>query len=404
MIGGAQSLYNVFSCITGPYAILTSREALLGSLAYSRLRGPSLPCPYYAIEGGRFEPPSISETPPAPAYPARMVTLIRAVTRTTAVGRQSVRLAVMVRGVAKYLRGGRKAIVAEHSELLVGISDGGTALISTWLLSLVSRRPYALYLFDLYRGNNLLQPGRLLARLFEGSIVTRAKKVIVTNEATEQYYQRRYPGRIRTAVVHNSVRERHVTEDYAPHPPFTIVFTGNVYWAQLHSVLNLIKAAKLLSDLPLNIRLYVTDAAPELVEAVRGQPRITMAAAHQSEMPRIQSEATLLFLPLAWHTQSPDIISTATPGKFTDYLASGRPMLIHAPDYAFVSRHARQHQLGLVVDQDSPELLAAAILEFLQHPEQGKTYVKNALAMFQQDYEAGKNARVLAEILNEIQT
>lgn len=295
-------------------------------------------------------------------------------------------------------------MVAEHSELLLGISDGGTALISTWLLSMVSRKPYALYLFDLYRGNNTGQPGRLLARLFERPIVTRAKRVIVTNQATEQYYQRRYPRRIRTAVVHNSVCDRHVAEDYAPYPPFTIVFTGNVYWAQLHSVLNLIKAAKLLSDLPLTIRLYVPYSVPELKEAVRGQPRITMAAAQQSEMPRIQSEATLLFLPLAWHTESPDIIATATPGKFTDYLASGRPMLIHAPDYAFVSRYAKQHQLGLVVDQDSPELLAAAIREYLQHPEQGKTYVSNALAMFQHNHEAGKNASVLAEILDEIQT
>jgi glycosyltransferase involved in cell wall biosynthesis len=126
--------------------------------------------------------------------------------------------------------------------------------------------------------------------------------------------------------------------------------------------------------------------------------------AQQSEMPRILREATLLFLPLAWHTKSPDIIATATPGKFTDYLASGRPMLIHAPDYAFVSRYAKQHQLGLVVDQDSPELLAAAIREYLQHPERGKTYVTNALAMFRHNHEAGKNARVLADILDEIKT
>jgi glycosyltransferase involved in cell wall biosynthesis len=195
-----------------------------------------------------------------------------------------------------------------------------------------------------------------------------------------------------------------VAEDYAPYPPFAIIFTGNVCWAQLHSILNLIQAAKLLSDLPLNIRLYVPVSVPELVEALRGQPRITLAAAHQSEMPRIQSEATLLFLPLAWHTESPDIIATATPGKFTDYLASGRPMLIHAPEYAFVSRYARQHQLGLVVDQDSPELLATAIREYLQRPERGKTYITNALAMFQNNYEAGKSARILAETLNEIQT
>jgi glycosyltransferase involved in cell wall biosynthesis len=118
-------------------------------------------------------------------------------------------------------------------------------------------------------------------------------------------------------------------------------------------------------------------------------------------MPRVQSEATLLFLPLAWGTDAPDIIATASPGKFTDYLASGRPMLVHAPDYSYIARYTREHDVGIVVDRNDVGALADAVREFLQDPARGSRYVENALNVFKTHHDARENAKKLWGLVGE---
>jgi glycosyltransferase involved in cell wall biosynthesis len=159
---------------------------------------------------------------------------------------------------------------------------------------------------------------------------------------------------------------------------------------------------KKLSDLPLNLELYIPSASPVIKKVILGQTNILLTSAPPGAMPQIQSQATLLFLPLAWNTKAPDIIATATPGKFTDYLASGRPMLIHAPDYAYVSRYGKENNLGLVVDQNSVDALAKAIRDFLADPAQGQKYIDNALRVFHQNHDAHKNAIKLTELLKMV--
>ena len=117
-------------------------------------------------------------------------------------------------------------------------------------------------------------------------------------------------------------------------------------------------------------------------------------------MPGIQRQATLLLVALAWHTDAPDVVATATPGKSVEYLASGRPMLVHAPDYAYISRHTRQHRLGLVVDRDEPAALAQTIRDFLSEPRVGQEYVDNAREMYGRRHGAIDAAAQLVSVLN----
>ena len=119
-------------------------------------------------------------------------------------------------------------------------------------------------------------------------------------------------------------------------------------------------------------------------------------------MPKIQSDAALLFLPLSWDTKSPDIIATASPGKFTDYLASGRPMLVHAPDYSYIAKYVNKHHIGLIVDQNDTQLLAEKMRQFFKKPSLAQTYINQALEIFQQEYDAVKNAQKMMRILNDI--
>ena len=212
--------------------------------------------------------------------------------------------------------------------MLMGTSDNGPALISSYLLSRSSKLPLCYFLFDLYKGYRLDAPTNWMANFFEPKIIKTAKKVFVTNDGTKELYQSLYPQfKEKFQVICNSVftdQYQILNRDYHPSPPYTITFTGHVYWPQEQSVINMIKAMPLLKDLPLRLDLYIPRPNIRIQNAVKKSAQIRLLFASQSEMPQIQNKATLLFLPFSWDTDGLEIIATATPAKFTDYLGAGR--------------------------------------------------------------------------------
>lgn len=314
-------------------------------------------------------------------------------------------LAGLCRTIRLYLKAAKLIIIKDKPRFLLGISDTGAAIIATYLISHRHRIPYCYYFYDLYRGNQLPFAEKLVAHFCERSLLTRASYVIVNNEGTEEYYRNRYRDDIRIKIIHNSAfpeiyeRER---QTYNIKPPFEIIFTGNIAWPQKESIFNLIRAADLLIDLPLIIKIYSNRPPADIVAEIRLHPNIRISYAPYSKMPQIQSQASLLFLPLAWNTKNKDIIATATPGKFTDYLASGRPILVHAPNYSYISRCAKQYELGLVVDKNDVQLLADSIRNFLRNPSEAQKYIDNALKIFYQNHDAKKNAQKLMELLEVV--
>lgn len=310
---------------------------------------------------------------------------------------------LLIKKIVNFYLSGKKLALDEKNQAILGISDDGPALIAAYLLSKKNGKPLYYFLFDIYKGNYLETPNNWTANIMEKRIFQEAKKIFVTNEGTAEYYQKRYPFlHDRFVVIHNSIFPEEYESQRTPYglnPPYTIIFTGHVYWAQEQSVLNMIKAMDYLKDLPVKLELYIPNAIETIKQMINNKPNVTVSAAPPSEMPKIQSRATLLFLPLAWNTKSPGIITTATPGKFTGYLASGRPILVHAPDYAFVSQYTKQHQLGLVVDKNDVQLLADTIRKFLKDPGLGQQYVNNAQKIFYQNHNAKKNAEKLTELL-----
>lgn len=401
MIGGPKSLYNLLTLFPpDSLVVLTSADAIDPLSAGT---GAWLPARYIFFdreEGADFRGDGIPDGVSSREFlPSRRPDPVR---RFRFLGRNAVEVLYLLRNVPKIVRAARRAIREHGVTMLLGISDDGPALIGTFLAHRYSGLPYALYLFDLYRGNDLSSSLRFVARATEPGLLREAAVVVTTNEATEDLLRRRYGGSFRSEVVHNSAFpeefERSRRTDPA-RPPYTIVFTGNVYWAQEHAVLNLVRAMDHLRDLPVRLLLYIPSPTEKIRAAAADRPNIDLTSAPQSGVARVQCDATLLFLPLSWGTKAPEIIATATPGKLTDYLASGRPMLVHAPDDSYVSRFTREHGTGIVVDRDDVRALADAIREFLRDPSAADRYAGNALRIFGERHDARKNSRKLWSIL-----
>ncbi|MFA5967466.1 MAG: glycosyltransferase [Patescibacteria group bacterium] len=298
------------------------------------------------------------------------------------------------------IRHGRRAIKDDQSDLMIGFSDYGPAMVGTYYIHRATGIPFYIYLFDIYKGNLLPLTGKILATIFEPRLIKAAQKIMVTNQETKEFYRRRYGQKVadKIVVIHNSTNPDpylKLQTPIIPHqPPYYILFTGNVYWAQTRSLKNLITALDQLTDIDVRLKIY-SPSPPEYLKALGiASPKIEYNVAPGSEMPKIQSQADILFIPLSWQTQSPDIINTATPGKLTDFLIAGRPILIHAPETSHLVKYAKENDFAAVVDEENITALQNAIRQLIGDTALAQRLVTNAQRVFFTNHDIKKNSQL----------
>ena len=246
--------------------------------------------------------------------------------------------------------------------------------------------------------------GKWLANIYEKKLCMEAQKLIVNNEGTKEFYRRRYGDAIaqKIEIIYNATDPTPylaLQTPYLPKPPYKILFTGNIYWAQLGSMRNLVTAIDQLTDLDIELHIYATQSLDYLKSIGLNRPYIKLSVATAQEMPRIQSEADILFLPLSWDTESPNIINTATPGKMTEYLITGRPMLIHAPAQSYLAQYAKANNFAAMVDEENIDKLANTIRRLLTDIPYSTQLIYQAKNIFQENYTIADNATRLGKLL-----
>lgn len=307
---------------------------------------------------------------------------------------------IMFSQIIMIIKTGIQTIKEEKIEIMIGFSDYGPALISTYLLYKITKKPYYIFLFDIYKDNFYpVFPAASLAKIFESKILKNAEKIIVTNEGTLNYYTQIYGEEIRKKIIiiHNSTFSEpylNLQKDYNPKPPYTILFTGSIYWPQIGSLKNLIKAVEELKDIDINLKIYCPDPKDYLKKiGITENEKIKISIAPPQKMPEIQTQADILFLPLSWHTKSQKIIDTATPGKLADYLISNRPILIHAPSSTFLVKYAKENNFAAVIDEESIEKLKIIIKKLLTDQKFSEKLIENARKTFFKNHNAQKNSK-----------
>jgi glycosyltransferase involved in cell wall biosynthesis len=255
-------------------------------------------------------------------------------------------------------------IQAQQSQALIACTGDLYNLPAGFFSSHMTRRPFYAYIFDDYAGQwtNPLQ--QRFARSLEPLMLRRAAGVIVLNEFHRDKYRVRYG--IEAGIVRVPCdTECYAVESAAAQDDVRIVYTGAVYDAHFDAFHNLLAVLQSCERADIRLHLYTAQSPADL--ANRGIRGPVCFHQHQqvSDIPAIQQAADLLFLPLAFASPYPEVVRTAAPTKMGEYLASGRPILVHAPADSFVSWYFRRHNCGLVVDQPDPAALRAALQRML---------------------------------------
>ncbi len=254
----------------------------------------------------------------------------------------------------------------------------GAYLAAQWL-----HIPFVPYLFDDY-AYQWTGPLRRYSLTVGSFVLRRAAQIIVTNEYTAKEYARRYG--ISSTIIHNlcPIPDLVLSDgEWFSAETINIVYTGSIYHAHFDAFRNLIDALARLNRLERNERICLhvftnQDEAFIAREGVSGDAVIYHKHISEAEVPRLLQQADFLFLPLAFQSAIPKVLRTASPGKMGEYLASGRPILVHAPVDTFVSDYFRRYECGLVVDQNDAAFLAQALYSLINNKAAQVKLAQNA--------------------------
>ena len=274
----------------------------------------------------------------------------------------------------------KRVIEQEKCKALLACSGDIASIPVSYFVARRLGIPFYAYMFDdyMYQWDHFLP--RRFAQLVERIIMKRTAGVIVPNEFLAEEYRRRYQAEC--TVIHNPHGDSDASETFHDWPShkneIRIVYTGAIYSAHYDSFRNLLSALRQLDRPEVRLHVYTAQPREDLErEEIRGAIECHSHLA-PSEICEVQRQADILFLPLAFDSRIPETIRTSAPGKMGEYLASGRPILVHAPPDSFVSWYFREQKCGVVVDSSDPLILKQAIERILDDSDLRQTVSRNA--------------------------
>ena len=306
--------------------------------------------------------------------------------------------------VAQHARRITEIVRREKCEAIVACTGDVAQMPAAYLASRRTNVPFYAYIFDHYSYREWQDPAAAFwARRFEPRLMKRAAGVIVPNETLRDDLRERYG--VEAAVIHNSFDISPYEAREQPPPSsardgeIKIVYTGDIYEAHYDAFRNLVAAIESLGRSGVKLHLYTNRPEKDLdALGIRG-PVVRHPHHAMREMPGIQMEADLLFLPLAFNSPYPELVRTSATTKLGEYLAARRPVLVHAPPDSFVSWYFRRYDCGLVVDESDPARLAEGIERVLGDAGLRRLLSANAWERARADFDIRQSRDAFARLI-----
>jgi len=296
----------------------------------------------------------------------------------------------------------KKILIKEQCDAVIGCTGDLFDPPAAFLAGKDLGIPFILYTFDFYSRQWPDPFIRMFSEQKEQELIHGARNVIVPNKCMQAEYLARYG--VKASVIHNpfdlAEYEKNAGMDVqntSPEP--RIVYTGAIYDANFTAFHNLISALEKTKIPGLKLHVYTPQSESYLKKNAIEGPVVYHEHLPNKRIPAIQRAADILFLPLAFKSPYPEIIKTSAPGKIGEYLASKKPVLVHAPQGTFISWYFRHNHCGCVVDDDDPDKLAQAILRLFNDAELRKELSDNAYALAINDFDVSVEQKKIHDLL-----
>jgi len=202
-------------------------------------------------------------------------------------------------------------------------------------------------------------------------VFSSASRVLVATRGMAALFREKYAIEA-TAVVH--VYPDAVPEGVPDSPgSMGLFWSGNVYSINGAALRRVFEASEAIPGLGIT---FATKMSRENI-ARHGfvGKRVVRTYIPVQERPqylRLLGNHDILILSLSWPDESPiheDELRTIFPTKAPEYLASGRPILVHCPEHYYLAQFFKAHGCGEVVSERNIDSLQFALQSLLQDRE-----------------------------------
>lgn len=262
------------------------------------------------------------------------------------------------------------------------------------------RLPFYAHMHDLWMEN--MPPGTAAARLaekWEPVILKQATRVLCMTPPMQEHYERKYG--IKTDLLLHTIPEQDCLTAPAELRALrqskpTVLFVGAVSPSMNLDALKALAFASELLPSEYELLFCTTFNAASLNSMGICSSRLQVKYVSRAEVKRLQSAAHVLVAPLSHKNCSMEEVRTVFSTKLLEYLLSGRPIVVFAPEGSYHAESAKKNGWGYVVTEDSPTALAAAILKVTTDQNLAAGLVRGALKEAR-----SRSAKVHAERLRE---
>jgi glycosyltransferase involved in cell wall biosynthesis len=282
----------------------------------------------------------------------------------------------------------RIVALTDNDTVLLALPWGGELGSEIFAAAFFAHRitgaPLVLYELDEWRASvaGAGRSARLLEALLHGPMARSASSVWVMSAPLARTLADRFG--IRARVMPHSVDLDRFPRNGAEPPrtgEFTLLYAGAIYAAQADAIANLVRAMNT-AAMPCRLILHTPESPAALAGFGIAGERVSVEPLVPSrEIPALLAGADALLLPFSFSEEERDVVSTSFPTKTADYLASGVPILVHAPPYATISRLAQEEGWGLTVTDPSSSALAKAIESLARDGDLRRRLVTRARAI-----------------------
>jgi glycosyltransferase involved in cell wall biosynthesis len=244
----------------------------------------------------------------------------------------------------------------------------------------------------------------LLERAYHKRIVGAADAVMVVSDPMAEMFLARFGAR--SHVFPNAIdvdaASRGRDGERANAGEFRLLFTGSIYHPQAGAIRNVLKAIERRSE-PTSLVVYTNQSRRLLSRLGVSSDRLKLEEPVPLEqIPDVLQTGDALLLPFSFAADQRTIVSTSYPTKTADYLASGVPILVHAPEYASVTRTAREGGWAETVSDAEPEQVRAAIDRLATDQAHRRSLARRALRRAHEFHDLAKRRDEFGDLLSSV--
>ncbi len=179
----------------------------------------------------------------------------------------------------------------------------------------------------------------------------------------------------------------------------TILYAGRIGLG-IDTSLELIAKAidKVNEELKMNARFVLqTEFKPDWADKYR-------CLQHQSfvsynELPKVFSGADFLILPYDFSEESIKFIKFSMPTKASEFMISGTPVIIFAPEETAIVKYAQKYNWAKVITENNWEVIAESLKSLLQNEAERREIAQNAIEVAEKNHKGSDITKKFRDVI-----